>query len=89
MTDNLIAKGQANATHFLHKTTILPQGEADKEAIQQKKACITISPVLVHNRLDFWIKEKAPHLWIEQFLPKFSPVIFTPDQLLCMKNWVC
>jgi len=92
MTDNLIATGgRANGTHFLllHKPTGLPNGETDKKAIQRKQACITIARVMVHNHLDFWIKEKALHLWIEQFLPKFSPTIFMPDQLLCVKHWVC
>jgi len=53
MADNLIAHGQANATHFLllHKPTSLPNGET------------------VHNRHDFWMKEKALRFWIEQFLP--------------------
>jgi len=66
-----------------------PHRETDEEAIQRKKARITISRVMVHNHLHFWIKEKALHLWIEQFLPKFSPTIFTPDQLQRTKNWVC
>ena len=36
MTDDLIAQGQANSTHFilLHKPTGLLNGETDKEAIQ-------------------------------------------------------
>jgi len=86
MTDNLIATGgRANATHFLlhHNPNGLPDVETDEEAIQRKKARITIAQVMVHNRHKFWIKEQALHLWIEQFLPKFSPAIFTPpDQLI-------
>ena len=67
--DNLIATGgRANAAHFLlhHNPVSLPNGETDKEAIQRKEARITIARVMVHNRLDFWIKEKGLHLWIEQ-----------------------
>ena len=92
MTDNLIATGsRANATQFLlrHNPNGLSNGETDKEAIQRKKAHITIARVMVHNCQKFWIKEKALHMWIQQFLSKFSPVIFTQDQIIRMKHWVC
>jgi len=92
--DDLIANGWAHATHILilHKPTGLSNqsnGETDKEAIQYKKAHITFAWVMVHNHHEFWIKEKALRLWIAQFLPQFSPVIFTPDQLRHMTHWVC
>jgi len=90
-TDDLIATGgRANVTHFLlrYNPNGLSNGKADEDAIQRKKARIAIVRVMVHNRQKFWIKEKAFHLWIEQFLPKFSPAIFTPDQLIKMKHWV-
>jgi len=90
--DNLIVIGSwANVTHFplRHNPNGLPNGETDKDAIQRKKARVTIAPVVVHNRQKVWIKEKALHVWIEQFLPKFSPAIFTPEQLTKMKHCIC
>jgi len=50
----------------------------DEEATQHKKARITIVRVMVHNRLDFWIKEKVLYLWIEQFLLE--------DVAICMRK---
>jgi len=91
MTADVIAAGsRSNATHFplRYNPNGLPNAETDKNAIQHKKARVTISRVMVHNHQKVWIKEKALHMWIEQFLPKFSPAIFTPDQLTRMKRWV-
>jgi len=77
MMDDLLVNDRTNATHFLllHKLSGLPNGEADEEAIQRKKARIAVTQVLVHSKLNVWIKEKALRLWIDQFLPKFSPYI--------------
>jgi len=91
ITDHLIAVGnRANATHFMlcHNPNGLPNGDTDEETIRRKKARITIARVMVHNRQKEWIKKKALNLWIEEFLPKFSPAIFTPDQLIKIKHWV-
>jgi len=91
ITDHLIAVGdRANATHFMlrHNPNGLPNGDTDEETIQCKKARVTVAQVMVHNRQKEWIKKKALNLWIEEFFPKFSPVIFTPDQLVKMKHWV-
>jgi len=82
MTVHLIAIGnRANATHFLlcHNPNGLPNGDMDEETIQRKKAHLAIARVMVHNRQKEWIKKKALNLWIEEFLPKFSPAIFTVD----------
>jgi len=67
----------------------LPNGDTDKEIIQRKKPRVTIARVMVHNPQKDWIKKKALNLWIKEFLPKLSPAIFTPDQLIKMKHWVC
>jgi len=91
ITDHLITVGdRANATHFMlrHNPNGLPNGDTDEETIQRKKARVTIAQVMVHNRQKEWIKKKALNLWIEEFLSKFSPAIFTPDQLIKMKHWV-
>jgi len=91
ITDHLIAVGgRANATHYMlsHNPNGLSNGDTDEETIQRKKARITIARVMVHSRQQEWIKVKALNLWIETFLPKFSPAIFTPDQLIKMKHWV-
>ena len=89
ITDHLISVGD-NATHYMrrHNPNGLPNGDTDEETIQRKKARITIARVMAHNRQKEWIKKKALNLWIEEFLPKFSPAIFTPDQLVKMKHWV-
>jgi len=92
ITDHQMAVGnRANATHFMihHNHNGLPNGDTDKDTIQRKKARITIARVMVHNRQKDWIKKKALNLWVEEFLPKFSPSTFTPDQLIKMKHWVC
>jgi len=80
MMDHLIVVGnrnRANATHFMlrHNPNGLPNGDTDKETIQCKKACVAIARVMVHNCQKEWIKKKALNLWIEEFLPKFSPAI--------------
>jgi len=84
--DDFLVNNCTTATHvlLLHKPNGLLNGETDDEVIQRKKVHISIAWVLVHSRLDFWTKEKALHLWINQFLPKFNPAIFTSDQLLRM-----
>jgi len=91
IADHLIAVGdRANAAHSMlrHNPNGLPNGDADEETIQRKKARITVAQVMVHNCQKEWIKKKALNLWIEDFLPKFSRAIFTPDQLIKMKHWV-
>ena len=91
ITDHLIAVGgRANATHYMlsHNPNGLSNGDTDEETIQRKKARITIARTMVHNHHEEWIKVKALNLWIDTFLPKFSPAIFTPDQLIKMKHWV-
>jgi len=92
ITDHLIVVGdRANATHFMlrHNPNGLPNGDTNKETIQRKKARIAVARVMVHNRQKEWIKKKVLNLWIAEFLLKFSPDIFTPDQLVKMKHWVC
>jgi len=91
IADHLIAVGgRANAAHcrLSHNPNGLSNGDEDEETIQRKKARIAIARVMVHNRQEEWIKVKALNLWIETCLPKFSPAIFTPDQLVKMKHWV-
>jgi len=51
MTDDLIANGQVNTTHFLllHNPNGLSNGETNKETIQPKKVGIAIAQVMIHN----------------------------------------
>jgi len=60
VADDLIARGQTNTAHFLppNKTDHgLPNEEMDKEAIQHKKACVTVARVMAHKWHNTWIKE--------------------------------
>jgi len=94
MLGKLITCGHANATHvcFCHNPAghnpAGVHGETDKECTRYKKAHCTIAPVLVWSKYEFWVQDKAPHLWINKFLPKHCKELFPEEKLQKLRSWV-
>jgi hypothetical protein len=84
--EDLMTNGKENATHFILAHN---KDRADyMEVVYEKLVIFTISRVLFKSKYAFWIKEKALHKWIDDFLPLYDRVVFTPQLRESLKGRV-
>ena len=81
----LLRKGRAGAEHICLPTLPVNNWVDEENEIHSRLARYTIARVLVHNRHGEYIKAKAIHAWIDNFLPTVDHYLFDEDKRVWLK----